>query len=106
MPWKSLLTIYKVFLRPLIDYGDTIYDQPYNEPFCEKLESVQYKAEIAITGVIQGTSPDKIYEELRLESLKARRWYKGLNYMFKVMKEEAPNYLINLIPKCNHTIRT
>ena len=72
MPWKSLLTIYKVFLRPLIDYGDIIYDQPDNEPFCEKLESVQYKAEIAITGVIQGTS-HKIYEELRLESLIARR---------------------------------
>ena len=26
--------------------------------------------------------------------------------MFKIMKEEAPNYLINLIPKCNRTIRT
>ena len=26
--------------------------------------------------------------------------------MFKIMKEEAPNYLVNLIPKCNQTIRT
>ena len=26
--------------------------------------------------------------------------------MFKIMKEEAPNYLMNLIPKCNQTIRT
>jgi len=26
--------------------------------------------------------------------------------MFKIMKEEAPNYLINLIPKCNQTITT
>ena len=26
--------------------------------------------------------------------------------MFKIMKEEAPNYLINLIPKCEQTIRT
>ena len=26
--------------------------------------------------------------------------------MFKIMKEEAPNYLINLIPKCNEIIRT
>ena len=24
----------------------------------------------------------------------------------ETMKEEAPNYLINLIPKCNQTIRT
>ena len=26
--------------------------------------------------------------------------------MFKTIKEEAPNYLINLIPKCEQTIRT
>ena len=30
LPWKSLITIYKAFLRPLIDYGDIIYDQPQN----------------------------------------------------------------------------
>ena len=26
--------------------------------------------------------------------------------MFKIMKEEAPSYLINLIPKCEKTITT
>ena len=57
---KSLVTIYKVFLRPLIDYGDIIYDQPNNDSFCEKLESIQYKAALAITGAIHGTSRDKI----------------------------------------------
>ena len=31
LPRKSLITIYKPFLRPLIDYGDIIYDQPQNE---------------------------------------------------------------------------
>ena len=98
MPRKSLLRIYKVFLRSLIDYGDIIYDQCHNEWFSEKLESVQYKAALAITGTKQGTSRDKIYEELGLESLKARRWYKRLSCMFKMMKEEAPNYLMNLMP--------
>ena len=71
MPWKSLLTIYKVFLRLLIDYSDIIYDQPHNDSFCEKLKSVQYKAALAITGAIQGTSCNKIYEKLGLESLKS-----------------------------------
>ena len=71
-------TIYKVFLRPLIDYGDIIYDQPQNESFCEKLESVQYKATLAITGAIQGTSCDNIFQKLGLESLKSRRWYNVL----------------------------
>ena len=70
MPWKSLMIIYKDFLRPLIDYGDIIYDQPQNESLCEKLESVQYKATLTITGAVQGTSCDKIYQELEIESLK------------------------------------
>ena len=103
---KSLLTIYKAFLRPLVDYGDIIYDQPQNEPFCEKIESVQYRAALAITGAIQGTSRDKLYHELGLESLKSRRSYKRLSCMFKIMKREAPNHVINLIPRCEQTIRT
>ena len=106
LPRKSLVTIYKVFLRPLIDYGDIIYDQPNNDSFCEKLESIQYQAALAITGAIQGTSRDKIYAELGLESLKARRWFKRLSCMFKIINEQAPKYLMDLIPKCNQIVRT
>ena len=91
-------------MRPLIDYGDIIYDQPQNESFCEKMETVQYKATLAIAGAIQGTSRDKIYQELGLESLKSRRWYKSLVCMFKIMNENPPNYLINLIPKYEPTL--
>ena len=62
MPRKSLLTIYKAFLRPLIDYGDIIYDQPQIESFCDKIESVQCKATLAITGAMQGTYLGKRYQ--------------------------------------------
>ena len=93
-------------MRPLIDYGDIIYDQPHNESFCEKIEAVQYKAALAITGAIQGTSRDKIYQELGFESLKSRRWYKRLTCMFKIMRNEAPDYLINLVSKCEYAINT
>ena len=61
---------------------------------------------MAITGAIQGTSRDRICQELGLESLKSRRWHKRLSCMFKIMNEHAPNYLINLITKCEKTIRT
>ena len=106
LPQKSLMTIYKAFLRPLIDYGDIIYDQPQNESFCEKLESVQYKAALAMTGAMQSTSRDKIYQKLGLESLKSRRWYKRLSCMFKIMIKEAPNYLIIFVPECETNTRT
>ena len=52
LPRDALLTIYKSFVRPHLDYGDIIYDQPQNESFCNKLESIQYNAALAITGAI------------------------------------------------------
>ena len=73
LPRKSLITIYQAFSVPLIDCGDIIYDQPQNDSFSQKLESIQYKAALAITGAIQGTSCDKIFQGLGLESLKSRR---------------------------------
>ena len=52
LPRNSLLTIYKSFIRPLLDYADVIYDQPSNASFSKKTESVQYNAALAITGAI------------------------------------------------------
>ena len=69
----ALLTIYKSFVRPHLDYGDITYDQPQNESFCNKLESIQYNAALSITGAIRGTSKVKLYKELGLEFLKSRR---------------------------------
>ena len=61
---KSLLTIYKSFVRPILDYADIIYDKPCNESFKGKLETVQYNACLDITGAIRGTSKERLYREL------------------------------------------
>ena len=53
---KSLLTIYKSFIRPHLDYCDVIYDQPNNESFSTKIETTQHNASLAIAGGIRGTS--------------------------------------------------
>ena len=66
LPLESLLTIYKSFVRPHLDYGDVIYDQHYNNSFHQKLESIQYNAAPAITGTIRGSSREKLYQELGL----------------------------------------
>ena len=78
LPRHLLLTIYKSFVRPLLDYGDVIYDQSYNTSFQQKLESVKYNAALAITGAIRGSSREKLYQELGLESLQQRRCYRKL----------------------------
>ena len=40
LPREQLLTIYKSFVKPYLDYGDVIYDQHYNNFFHQKLEPV------------------------------------------------------------------
>ena len=37
---NALLTVYKSFVRPNIDYCDFIYDQPHNESFCNNPEKL------------------------------------------------------------------
>ena len=74
LPREPLLTIYKSFVRPHLDYRDVIYDQHYNNSFRQKLESIQYNAVLALTGAIRGSSREILYQELGLESLKQRRW--------------------------------
>ena len=76
LPRHSLITIYKTFIRPHLDYGDVIYDRAFNESFHQRLESIQYNAAIAITGTIRGTSSEKLFQELGLEILKSRRWFR------------------------------
>ena len=73
LPRSALLTIYKSFIRPHLDYGDIIYDQAYNASFNQKLELLQYNACLAITEAIRGISRGKLYEELSLESIQLRR---------------------------------
>ena len=60
LPRKSLLTIYKFFIRPHLDYGDICYDQSYNTSFHQRLESLQYNAALVITVTIRGTSKEKL----------------------------------------------
>ena len=61
--------------------------------FHHKLESIQYNACLAITGAIRGTSKEKLYQELGLESLQLRRWYRKLEKFYKIYKNKSPQHL-------------
>ena len=63
----SLLTIYKPFIRPHLDYGDVVYDQPHNETSCSKLESVQYNDALAM---FCGTSQTKPGFQIAIRDLR------------------------------------
>ena len=72
LPREALISIYKAFVRPHLDYGFVLFDQASNASSHEKLESIQYNACIALTGTIRGASKEKLYKELGLESLHLR----------------------------------
>ena len=79
LPRFSLLTIYKTFVRPHLDYGDIIYDHTYNVSFHKKIESIQYSPCLAMTGTtIRDTSHEKLNHEFGFETLQSRRWFRKL----------------------------
>ena len=62
------MTMYKVFVKPHLDYGDVIYDEADSKTFQIKLESIQYKACLALSEAITGSLRETIYHELGWES--------------------------------------
>ena len=75
---------YSLYTNCLLDLILTMvifYDIPENENFQNKLEKVQYRACLAITGAIQRTSRQKLYGELGLHLLSKRRWRNKLIFL-------------------------
>ena len=98
LPRLPVLTIYKSFIRPHLDYWDIIHDQAYNVSFHQKLESVQYNSKLAVTDAIRGTFTDKLCNELDWEILEKWRWYRKLCCFYKVYKSQIPKNLFNILP--------
>ena len=53
---------------------------------------------LAKTGAIRGTSKEKLYQELGLETLEKRQWYSKLCYFYKIFNKQSTTYLLNIIP--------
>ena len=101
LPRHSLITIYKIFIRPHLNYGDEIYNRAFNESFHQRFESIRYNAGIAKTGTIRGTSSEKLFQELGLETLNTRRWSRKLYLFYKIIHSKSPSYLFKLISEKN-----
>ena len=109
IPLKTLDQLYKIFVRPHLDYCDIIYHIPPNHNdfdsslslnnSMEMIEKVQYQAAMAITGTWQGTNRNKLYEELGWESLSDRRWSRRLFQFFKIQNGLTPSYLTECVPR-------
>ena len=82
--YRVLDVIYKLYVRPHLDYGDIIYhsansqknnifDFTSNSSILKKVESIQYEAARIVSGAWKGSSMEKIYQILGWESMNNRR---------------------------------
>ena len=94
---QTLLTAYKSFARPNLDYADIIYDKPHKGSLTEKIERVQYNACFVITGAFEGISRERLYQELGLQLLKDRRWHRELYFFYKIVRGISPKYLTSYL---------
>ena len=65
------------------------------------IEQVQYKVALIVSGCWQGTSREKLYEELGWESLSERRWSRRMTMFYKILNGLAPSYLFDHVPEHN-----
>ena len=70
---------------------------PKNENFQNKLEKVQYRPCLAITGAIQGTSRTKLYDKLGLHSLMKRHWCNKFIFFYQIVNGLVPDYLYSCL---------
>lgn len=70
LPRSSLLTLFKSFVRPQLNYGDVIYDQADTSSFTSKIKA------LTITSALNSSFREKLYQELGLESLEMHRCYR------------------------------
>ena len=111
VPRAALETVYKMYIRPHLDYCDIIFHVPYrdnpaflSEPndeslnnLMQKIESVQYDAALSATGAWRGSPRQELYENLGWESLNLRRELRRLCMFHEIITYEEPAYLFEII---------
>ena len=113
--FKTLEVIYKMYVRPHLDYGDMIYDIGETEKngilptgisssLLRKVESVQYEAAKIVSGAWQGTSREKLYENLGWESLQNRRIMRKLCLVHEILNTKFPDYLHKILKNQSYPI--
>ena len=87
---QYLQNIYITFIRPILEYGSEVWDNcgAVNSDRLEKVQTARI-----VTGLTSYASLDSIYCETGWEKLTVRREVKKLNLFYKIINNEAPEYL-------------
>ena len=89
---KVLDKMYKMYVRPHLEYGDVVFHGQTKES-CDRIESVQYRAALIVSGCWKGTNRIKLYNELGWESMYQRRHIRRLCLYYRIVNGLTPSYL-------------
>ena len=117
---QTLENIYKLYVRPHLDYGDIVFDtadltqteifsfKNTNDKISIEIETIQYQAARIVTGAWKGSSTMKLYNILGWESMKNRRVMRKLSLIFETLKDKSPRYLYKIFEdqKCTNELRS
>ena len=103
IPRHVLNQIYITYVRPIFDYADVVYHGNITVTDSLALERVQNRAARLITGAFRRTSTDALLQELGWTPLCVRRNINALNTFHRI-KQNAPQYLLDVIPATRHKI--
>ena len=101
---NTLETIYIAYVRPILEYGDVIFDN-CTENLKSDLENIQIRAAQIVTGAKRYTSHALLYQETGWSTLCARRNTHKLILLQQIIHKNAPDYLIQIVPQ-PHSART
>ena len=100
---KSLEVLYTSFIRPILEYGDVVWDNcsQYEK---QEIEKVQVEAARIVTGTTKLISLNLLYIEAGWDSLEKGRKYHKLTLFYKMINNIFPSYLSDLVPQSVNTI--
>ena len=94
---KSLESICTTFIRPLLEYDDTILDNcTHYEKY--KLDKIQNEAARIAIGATKLVSLVILYKEIGWETISKRRSNHKLTLLYEMVNQLTPIYLSSLIP--------
>ena len=92
----SLERIYLSLIRPILEYGDIVWHS--DSDVLDRLESVQRNAARIVTGATARCRTQGLYAETSWEPLHDRREFHRQTLMYRIINNQAPKYLIDLLP--------
>ena len=90
---KSLEIISRTFIRPILEYGDVLFDHCTNYEK-QELEKIQTEAARIATGTTKLVSIETLYKEIGRDTLETRRRKHKLTLFYKMYYSASPGKVL------------